>query len=111
MHRRFVVPLFVVAAVTVAATSLPAIAAGPPPRLAGPWYTTKELKALDRYAQASFSERQRILGDQASSGFDWRDASAGAVAAVGALLILTAVISRPALRHQISRGSQGRRTL
>jgi len=110
MHRRFVVSLFVVAAVTVAAMSIPAIAAGPP-RLAGPWYTTKELKALDRYAQASFSERQRILGDQASSGFDWRDASAGAAAAVGALLILTAVISRPALRHQISRGSQERRTL
>ena len=33
--------------------------------LAGPWYTPKELKALIRYSNASFAEKQAILAGTA----------------------------------------------
>ena len=31
------------------------------PRLAGPWYTPKELKALIAYSNASFTEKKKLL--------------------------------------------------
>jgi len=61
MYRWFVVPLgALVAALAIATTSLPATAAAPP-RLAGPWYTPKELKALIAYSNAAFSGKVRLL--------------------------------------------------
>jgi len=57
MYR--LVPLAV--ALTVAATTAPAFASARSLPPAGPWYTPKELKALEIYANASFAEKQRIL--------------------------------------------------
>ena len=35
-----------------------------PKRLAGPWYTPQELKALIAYSNATFAEKQRILAGE-----------------------------------------------
>jgi hypothetical protein len=35
-----------------------------PKRLAGPWYTPQELKALIAYSNATFVEKQRILAGE-----------------------------------------------
>jgi hypothetical protein len=79
----------------VAATGLVPAAAGastrPAKPLAGPWYTPEELKALIRYSNASFAEKQRILaGDTTvstpSGSFHWEDAGIGAGGAVGVVL-------------------------
>lgn len=64
----------------------------PAPPLAGPWYTPEELKALIRYSNASFAEKQRILAGETnasapSGSFHWSDAGIGAAAAVGVLLV------------------------
>ena len=79
----------------VAATGLMPATAGasshPAKPLAGPWYTPAELKALIRYSNASFAEKQRILAGDASvstssGSFHWDDAGVGAGAAVGVVL-------------------------
>src|SRR5689334_3903041 len=64
---------------------------GPTKPLAGPWYTPEELKALIRYSNASFVEKQRILAGETVSqagSFHWSDAGVGAGAAVGVLLVV-----------------------
>lgn len=61
-------------------------------RVAGPSYTPAELEALKTYSNASFAQKQAILaGDgtvastavAADNGFDWRDASLGALGTLG----------------------------
>jgi hypothetical protein len=79
----------------VAVTLVPAAAGASPPAtkpLAGPWYTPEELKALIRYSNSSFAEKQRILaGDSpvstSSGSFDWDDAAVGAGTAIGVVLL------------------------
>jgi len=53
-----------VAAFAVATTTVAAAAQAHSNRTAGPWYTPKELKALIAYSNASFANKQRILGGE-----------------------------------------------
>jgi hypothetical protein len=81
---------FLVLAVTLVPAAAGASAPATKP-LAGPWYTPKELKALIRYSNASFAEKQRILAGDATvatstGSFHWDDAAVGAGAAIGALV-------------------------
>ena len=92
MNRRFAQAALVL--LVVAVTLVPAVAGASPPAakpLAGPWYTPTELKALIRYSNASFAEKQRILAGNAtvstsSGSFHLDDAAVGAGAAVGVLV-------------------------
>jgi hypothetical protein len=93
MKRRFVHTFLVLA---IAVIGLVPVAAAAPSRpakpLAGPWYTPAELKALIRYSNASFPEKQRILagettGSTSSGSFHWGDAGVGAGVAVAVLLV------------------------
>jgi hypothetical protein len=78
----------------VAVTLVPAAAGASPPAakpLAGPWYTPTELKALIRYSNATFAEKQRILAGEepvstSSGSFHWDDAAVGAGAGIGVLV-------------------------
>jgi hypothetical protein len=62
-------------------------------RLAGPWYTPQELKALIAYSNASFTEKQALLaGAEPSSiaardSFHWGDAGIGAGVALACVLL------------------------
>jgi hypothetical protein len=103
-----------------AALILPAAQAKPRPP-AGPWYTPKELKALiaysnashgtaggysltateraalDTYANASFTNKQRILAGEppvTAQAFPWVAAAAGAVPVLGAFLVAAGLLSR-----------------
>ena len=96
----------------VAATLVPAAAGASPsaPKpLAGPWYTPEELRALIRYSNASFAEKQRILaGDPtvspSSGSFHWEDAAVGAGVTVGAVVLAAGVFSR--VRRQPHNGAE-----
>ena len=94
MYR--LVPLAV--ALTVAATTAPAFASARSLPPAGPWYTPKELKALEIYANASFAEKQRILAGESpksvSHGFQWRSGVAGGVFVTALVLVGAAVLVR-----------------
>jgi heme A synthase len=69
VKRLFTQMGLVLVVAVVAATALVPAATGAPSRvtkpLAGPWYTPKELKALIRYSNASFAEKQAILAGTA----------------------------------------------
>jgi monoamine oxidase len=92
VNRRFAQAALVL--LVVAVTLVPAVAGASPPAakpLAGPWYTPTELKALIRYSNASFAEKQRILAGEStvsssSGSFHWDDAGVGAGAVVGIVL-------------------------
>ena len=59
-HMGLVLLLVLVAAAVLVPTSTGS-SSGPAKPLAGPWYTPQELKALIKYSNASFDEKQRIL--------------------------------------------------
>jgi len=62
-------------------------------RLAGPWYTPQELKALIAYSNAPFTKKQALLaGGEPSSiaardSFHWGDAGIGAGVALACVLL------------------------
>ena len=64
-HRLGYLGVVLISAATLASASAPtalaAAGADGPTRLTGPWYTPGELKALNAYSAASFSEKQALL--------------------------------------------------
>lgn len=91
--RRLTILLLAVFVMALSSTAGDAAATtvAPKTRLAGPWYTPQELRALRTYAGAPFAQKQALLaGADAVSdggGFHWGDAGVGAGAALGAVLV------------------------
>jgi hypothetical protein len=103
VRRRFAYTGLVLALAVIGLMPAAAGASSSPAKpLAGPWYGPDELKALIRYSNASFAERQRILAETKKStpsgSFQWGDAGVGAGVAVGVLLVVglsTRVLLQP----------------
>lgn len=93
--RRLALALLVISVAVASAGPIGMAESGrsTPNRLAGPWYTPQELKALVAYSNASFAEKQALLaGAEPSSiaardSFHWVDAGVGAGVALAAVLV------------------------